>query len=262
MQVVGESGNEHEFRFLQSCIDRLTEAVAERGFNLAIEDDFHDLKSHLASQSAVINPSFDPDEHDLGDAFWLRVTDPLGNTVACHAERIYRAMDFVEEYVESGKLWWQKRSPRPNAEWRDEISYLPIKLSGVVAYAGSMLITKSHRGKGLSLILPYLSRALCLRNYQTNFHTGLVRQSLAGSVVPTDNYGFPRTSPIFRGLLPGLQGDFEQVHLCWLTRDEGLERLRSLPDHPKFPIPIDDFNFGSIARYIHKHQSKVPIATS
>lgn len=247
MQAQGDTSSAQEFRFLQSCIDRLTEAISERGFSLVIEDDFEDLKSHLASQSAVINPSFDPEEHDLGDAFWLRVTDSLGSTVACHAERIYRASDFVTDYVETGRLWWQKHAPRPHVEWRDEITKPPIQLAGTVAYAGSMLIAKPHRGIGLSLILPYLSRALCLRNYHTDFHTGLVRQSLAGSVVPTDNYGFPRTSPIFRGLLPGLQGDFEQVHLCWLTRREGFERLRALPNHPKFPISIRDLHLDSIA---------------
>jgi len=237
--------------FLQSCIDRLTDAVHQRGMNISIEHDFSELKNHLASQSAVINPSFDPDEHELDDAFWLRISDPGNRTIACHAERIYRSPDFIADYLETGRLWWHRKNPRPIAEWRSEISPLPIQLSGVVAYAGSMLIAKPHRGQGLSLILPYLSRALCLRNYQSDFHTGLVRQSLASSTVPIHNYGFPRTSPIFRGLLPGVEGEFEQIHLCWLTRDEGIRRLAELPRHPKFPIPLGSRSTAPSSAALH-----------
>lgn len=232
------------FQFLQGCIDNLTSAVTAMGFNLSVEDDFTDLKSHLHGQSAVINPTFDPDEHDLQDAFWLRVSDPFGKTIACHAERIYRTDDFVTDYIESGRLWWNRSQARPAPEWRGAVEPPPIRISGSVAYAGSMLIAKEHRGVGLSLILPYLSRALCLRNFHTDFHTGIVRQSLAGSVVPTSNYGYPRTTPVFRGLLPGVKGEFESVHLCWLTRDEGVNGFNLLPTHPKFPIPIP-----SIARH-------------
>lgn len=224
--------------FIQHCIDKISERVAELGYNISIEQSFDDLKEHLASQGAVINPSFDPQEHDLDDAFWLRVSDEDGATVACHAERIYTTRDFVGDYLDTGRLWWQRSPAKAPETWRDEIQAPPITLSGTVAYAGSMLISKPHRGRGLSLLLPYLSRALCIRNYGTDFHTGIVRESLAGSVVPTGNYGFPRTTPIFKGTLPGLHGAKEQVHLCWMNQREGIERFSLLPIHPKFPVNL------------------------
>jgi hypothetical protein len=227
--------------FIQLCIDKIFEKVSTLGYNVSVEQSFHDLKEHLADQSAVINPSFDPDEHDLEDAFWLRVSDEDGTTVACHAERIYSTSDFVTDYLISGKLWWQRSAANPAENWREEIKAPPVKLSGTVAYAGSMLISKPHRGRGLSLLLPYLSRALCIRNYGTDFHTGIVRESLAGSAVPTGNYGFPRTTPIFKGTLPGLQGPMEQVHLCWMNQQEGIERFSLLPTHPKFPVGLGAF---------------------
>jgi len=224
--------------FLQLCIEGITEEMFKGGYSISIEHDFERLRDHLSTQGAVINPSFDPAEHDLAQAFWLRVDDQEGQTIACHAERIYSTDDFVSEFLASGRLWWHRTSPIPAETWRGQLAELPICLRGNVAYAGSMLISKPHRGRGLSLFLPYLSRALCLRNYRTSFHTGLVRESLAGSAVPTGNYGFPRTTPIFRGTLPGLIGPYEQVHLCWMDRHEGFARLTSLPEHPKFPIDL------------------------
>ncbi len=243
--MTGEASTNHfadvrSLRFLQLCIEKITEEIFKCGYSISIEHDFEKLREHLSTQGAVINPSFDPAEHNLEQAFWLRVDDQDGQTIACHAERVYATSDFASEFLASGRLWWHRRPPIPAAHWREKLADLPICLRGNVAYAGSMLISKPHRGRGLSLFLPYLSRALCLRNYRTNFHTGLVRESLAGSAVPTGNYGFPRTTPIFRGTLPGLNGPHEQVHLCWMDRHEGISRLQSMPEHPKFPVHLHD----------------------
>lgn len=235
------------FGLAQLTIDAIQEEIRRLGYEATIENNFDDLREHLINEGAVINPSFDPSEHDLADAFWLRIEDENGSTVACHAERVYETDDFVAEYIDAGRLWWHRSAVASPSTWRDQVTAPPVRLCGRVAYAGSMLIAQAHRGRGLSLFLPYLSRALCFRNYGTNFHTGIVRERLAGSSVPTSNYGFPRTTPIFNGTLPGLNGPFERVHLCWMNRSEGLSQFRKLPNHPKFPVSIDSWSESAIA---------------
>jgi hypothetical protein len=232
---------------LQRSVDRMVEKIATLGLSLVVENDFEDLRAHLAAQGAVVNPSFDPQHHDLADGFWLRVVDAVGDTVACHAERIYRTPDFVGEFIETGRLWHPDGVPGPTAAWRGAITRPERLIAGNVAYAGSMLIRTDHRGAGLSLLLPYLSRSLCLRNYATDFHTGIVRQSLAGSRVPTQGYGFPRTTLCFRGVLPGVKGPFEDVHLCWMSREEGFAKLAELPRHPRFPVELEPVRVQAVS---------------
>jgi hypothetical protein len=232
--------NTVNFQLAQLSVERITEKLAELSYNLSIEHCFRNLKKHLADQGAVVNPSFDADEHDLESAFWLRVADDEGRTIACHAERVYETSDFVGEYIKNGRLWWQRSPAIAPESWRDEINPPPIKISGTVAYAGAMLVNKAHRGRGLSVLLPHLSRALCLKNYRTHFHTGIVRQSLANSIIPTANYGFTRTTPIFNGTLPGLVGPREQVHLCWMNTNESFYQLENLSFHPKFPVDLNN----------------------
>jgi hypothetical protein len=224
---------------LQQSIDRLSEEIAARGFNIAVDDDFHGLRRYLRAVGAYDNPSFDPDEHDLSsNAFWLRVEDSRGKIVASHAERIYQCQDFVSEVIESDRVWFDRGVSTPRREWRTEVTHPPVKIGGNVGFAGGMFIQPDHRGAGLSVFLPYFSRSLCMRNYATDWHTGLVRQNIAASPVPTGYYGFPRTTHLFDGTIPRTAGGFKDLHLCWMTREEGFVRLQELPSHPRYPVAL------------------------
>ena len=215
----------------------LTEEIARRGFNIAVDDDLHGLRRYLTSVGAYDNPSFDPREHDLShSAFWLRIEDSHGKIVASHAERIYKCADFVSEIIETDRIWFDRGVQTPKREWRTEVVHPPVKIRGSIGFAGGMFIVPEHRGSGLSVFLPYLSRSLCLRNYVTDWHTGLVRQNIAASPVPIGYYGFPRTTHLFHGTIPRTAGEFKDLHLCWMTREEGFMRLYELPTHPRYPV--------------------------
>jgi hypothetical protein len=229
---------DEEFGLLQHYIDSIMEKIAAENFSLVIETDFSKLFEFLDDVGSPLrNPTFDPDCSDLSrDAFWLRVVDQNGVTVACHAERIFEVDDF-HELVASGKLWH-----RDGMKWGGErvpeleINRIPLDVHGRVTHAGAMWIRPHARKRGLSLYLPYLSRALCLRNYDAAYLSGFVLQGLAGSKVPKMAYGFPHMEPYLRGWFPPTRRHEEVVYLCYQSRVEGVERFRELPEHPQFPI--------------------------
>lgn len=212
---------------LKQISDLLRLRVEDLGLNVSLDEDFAELAGHLRTQGAVVNPSFDPSDHTITEGFWLKVTNADGHVIACHAERIFRTSDFVSDLIESGRLWWGKSEPRNAATWRTPIVAPERQISGVVAYAGSMLIAPSHRGIGLSKVLPLISRAMMLRKYDTDFHTGIVRQGLASSKVPRENYGFPHVDCIFSGVLPGVSGSRENVFLCWMNKNQAISSFDS-----------------------------------
>jgi len=81
-------------------------------------------------------------------------------------------------------------------------------------------VSPVYRKKGLSLFLPFLSRSLCLRNYGTDFHTALVLASMAGSRIPTADYGYPHVEWCLRGWFPPTRRHEEDVHICYMTQAE------------------------------------------
>ena len=228
-----------EFGLLQHYIDAIMEKIAAENFSLVIETDFSGLMQFLEDiGSPLRNPTFDPDWSDLShDAFWLRVIDKNGMTVACHAERLFDVDNF-HDLVASGRLWH-----RHGLKWGGErvpelkVNRIPLDIRGRVAHAGSMWIRPPARKRGLSLYLPYLSRALCLRNYEAAYLCGFVLESLAGSAVPKIAYGFPHMEPYLSGWFPPTRRHEEVVYLCYQSRVEGVERFYELPIHPHFPVP-------------------------
>ena len=222
--------------FLSKFIKASRQAVQKLDLHAEICQDMVELKQHLASKRAIINPSFDADEHTLKSCFWLKIRNQDGEIIACHAERVFETRDFISELIETGRLWWDASKPIPPSNWRNELSAPDRLIHGRVAYAGSMLIDPKYRGIGLSRYLPYLSRAIAIQDLDTDFHTGIVRQSLAASRVPRENYGFSQIDQIFHGLLPGVAGEPEAVFLCWMDRSEALTTLENAAIGTKFPI--------------------------
>lgn len=229
-----------EFGLLQQYIDAIMEKIAGEGLSLVIETDFSKLMEFMESVSYPFrNPTFDPDCSDLSrDAFWLRVVDANGVTVACHAERIFET-DSFHDLVASGKLWH-----RDGIKWGGErvpelaIRQIAVDIHGRVAHAGSMWIRPQMRKRGLSLYLPYLSRALCLRNYDATYLCGFVLQGLAGSKVPKLAYGFPHMEQYLSGWFPPTKRHEDSVFICYQNVPEGVERFNELPDHPAYPVAV------------------------
>src|SRR5271166_5660446 len=84
-----------EFGLLQQSIDAIMHKIAELHLSVVTESNFDELQAFLAANDADRNPTFNPVFSDIErDAFWFRVIDDRGATVACHADRIFRLDDF------------------------------------------------------------------------------------------------------------------------------------------------------------------------
>jgi len=230
--------SDRDFGLLQQSIDAIMAKIASLNLSLVIESDFQKLQDYLEEHSPSINPTFNPAYNDLTkNGFWFRVIDDRGTTVACHADRIFLVNDFCD-LLETGELWFDGGF-RNRSLGRLPIIRPPTRIGGAVSHSGSLWVDPSYRGKGLSLYLPYLSRSLLLRNYETEFHTGVVFRSLAGSQVPTANYGYPHVEICIDGYFPPT-GREEQIYLCYVSQAESLQILRRLPWHPMFPVAFGD----------------------
>jgi hypothetical protein len=230
--------SDRDFGLLQTSIDALMERIAELRLDVSIERDFFALTDFLKSTgSPVINPTFDPNVYPVpSDSFWLRIRDEDGTIVATHAETLFHSPNFLD-LVASRKLWHPAGIPLPEGEVEPEIHQPPILIGGKVAYGGSMWINPSHRKLGLSVYLPYLSRALFMRNYETDFHTGICLNSLGLSNVPRLGYGFTNVEPCLTGWFAP-SGKHATAYLCYMGQRDCIEQFYRLPEHPQFPVRL------------------------
>ncbi|MHA1565103.1 MAG: hypothetical protein ACTSX7_07305 [Alphaproteobacteria bacterium] len=239
-----------EFGVLQESIDSLLENVARRHLKIEVETDFTQLASMTTHKPGSrtkpsYNPTFDPKFNDLrGKGFWFRLTDMDGNVVGCHADRIFNVDDFVP-LMRSGRLWYDggfsavdkdaKRLALPPG--------LSLEVKGVVGYSGVMWLDTKWRGSGVARLIKDLSRALCMRNFETNYHAGLVRRSLMKHHVQDRSYGYPNSKLCVDGYFPPT-GQDEKLYLCYIHRPMILDQLRAamlenegavLPNEPHQP---------------------------
>lgn len=225
---------------IEKSILLIEEKIRSSGYEVCINRDFYALRDYINSVGAYDSPIFDPDEHDLKtNALWLQVKSKDGTTVASHAERAFECRDFVSEFIETDRIWFAKGVDIETHKWRTKIHHPSVVLSGNVSIAGSMFVRKEHRGTGVSLYLPYLSRSIFMRDHKTDWNTGLVRENILNSRIPTEYYGYPRTALVFSGTLPRTNSAFTDIHLCWISRQESIERLRQLANHPRYPIAVE-----------------------
>lgn len=222
---------DEEFGLLQASVDAMMDRLGQLRLGLVVERDFDKLVRFLRAMSAKVNPTYDPATSDLSrDSFWLRVVDENGDTVASHAQRVFTTPDFLD-LVENGTVWYAK------GFHFDHVERPPVHIGGTVAHAGALWVAPVFRKQGLSMFLPFLSRALCLRNYDCDYITAIVLKRLAESVLPTMAYGYPHCLPCARGWFPP-EARVEDIYLCWMSQGEMVERFRRLPEHPQYPLQI------------------------
>lgn len=230
---------DEEFGLLQTSIDAMLERLAQLNLSIVVERDFNDLVRFLRSKNApLINPTYDPEFNDLSrNAFWMRVIDESGETVASHAQRMFETEDFCE-LVQSGRLWYDHGMTLGPGQEPIRITRPPELIRGIVAHAGALWVEPRRRKIGLSMYLPFLSRVLSLRNYNTDYYTCIVDNSMARSIVPTLGYGYPHMQRFFDGWTPPANRNLKDVHICWMSQAETIEQFRRLPKHPLFPLQL------------------------
>lgn len=227
-----------EFGLVQHCIDALTEKLAALHLSIVIEQDFRALVDFLrASNAHNLNPTFDPAHNDLSSkAFWLRVIDEKGETVASQAQRIFETEDFCD-LVQTGMLWYPNGLTLKDGQAPLRIHRPSMMVGGTVAHAGGLWVNPRFRKMGVSLYLPYLARALVLRNYEPDFITCIVLASMGKTALPMSAYGYRHVEPCASGWIPPVNRN-DAIDLCYLTQAEAIEQIRELPQHPHYPVPL------------------------
>lgn len=230
--------DDKEFGLLQLSIDCIMQKIAELGLNLVIERDFYKLNAFLTENDSFINPTYDPRVSKMGPLdYWLHLKDPRGNSVASMGERMFETDDFTR-LVATGELWWHNGIKAQIGKERFSIVLPRHKITGRVSHSGSVWIAPAWRQMGLSLYIPYLSRSLCLRNYNIDFNTGFVRSNLVRTPVPQEAYGYPHVELCYDGYFPPAGGR-EQLYLCYISQSECVQKVRDLPANRRYPVDLD-----------------------
>ena len=92
-------------------------------------------------------------------------------------------------------------------------------ISGRVGHEGGLWIHPEFRKQGLSVILPHLNRAFCLREWDVDWQTGIVHRGIAERGLARYAYGFPHLVQCSTGYLP-VTGKVDPLYLVYLSKAE------------------------------------------
>ncbi|HKF72622.1 MAG TPA: hypothetical protein VKB68_12785 [Stellaceae bacterium] len=204
-------------------------AARDQGVKLRLRADFDGLVElnhrHRASWTPM-SPIFDPGQSNLriDSAFWLEAYDANGDAVATHAARLFDwPRTTVVDEIRSLRVFYDDPAPHIAAGESVELdgaAVAHIKRRNV--YGGALWVRPDYRLRGLTTILPRISRAYAFTRWATDFHWSFVEPK-------THTFGVPHASgpfhveenmPItlrlaFRGLFPS--------YLMWMSSEEMLE---------------------------------------
>jgi hypothetical protein len=226
-----------EADYVQDFVDFSLAWFERYGYTLVIDVDmarWTELMAQAMTEPAV-NPTFNPRFNALSshNSFWLDIRAG-SHTVATSAARHFITEDYFE-LMQSMKLWRDHPPPtRSGALTMTRPPEMPV-ICGSVGHEGGLWVHPTHRKRGLSVILPHLTRALCLRQWNVDWQTGVARRAIGECGIVKWGYGMPHVEPCFEGYFPLTQSN-ERLFIAYMSRGElvaGLEPntvARLLPD--------------------------------
>lgn len=153
------------------------------------------------------------------DTFAILGRDASGDVVTANAGRFYdwTATSIAEELRSLRLFYAEPDSMRQPGE----TFYLPSDdascIRGRVAYVGAAWVRPSHRGLGLSAILPRLAKGYALTRWQPEWITSLMSASNFGRGL-NSKFGYPHADTSGRWT-NSLQGNLG-CSILWMSRDE------------------------------------------
>jgi hypothetical protein len=197
----------------------------DRNYTLTVDADMEGWARVMrtAPSIAVVNPTFDPEFSPLSpnNSFWLNVRAG-SQTVATSAARLFVTEDYLE-LKRSVKLWYD---PPRSSDARLVItvpSDTPA-ICGKVGHEGGLWVHPGHRNLGLSVILPHLTRALSLRQWNVDWQTGAAMRGIGESGLPKRAYGMPHVVACFEGFFVVTQRP-DRLYLAYMSQKELLAGL-------------------------------------
>jgi hypothetical protein len=227
---------------VQSLVDFSLAWLEDRNYSLVVDVDMGRWSSVAiaALGSDAINPTFNPRINALTakNCFWLDIRAG-SSTIAAMAARLFVTEDYME-LKRSMRLW--RDSPPPG-----ELAIMQCRdvqlIRGRVGHEGGLWIHPDHRKRGLSTILPHLMRALCLRQWNIDWQTGVTRGAIGDCGIAVWAYGMKHVDVCFEGYFP-ITKSYDRLSIAYMSRDEIVTGLDIdavaglLPNHHAKPIHL------------------------
>lgn len=206
-------------------------AADDLGILLTIEQDFDALLAFNQTQRESwypLTPMYDPRLNRLTpeNSFWISGRDRQGDIVATQCARFYdwRGTDFKAEFESLRLAYGDPEAARLPAEVATCAAPSAGRVTGPVVFSGAGWYRPDYRGKGLSGLLPRISRALALTRWDTDFTYSFVEPKLVEKGIAA-RYGYTHIEPGIEWL-NSFRGSCAFC-LLWMPRDELLEDLQA-----------------------------------
>ena len=174
-------------KICQDYIDTVLERVEETGYLIQPSVDMDEWLDWMSSRPVrAISPLLDPTKSDPDNTFWLKLIFD-GDVVGCIVFRHYAApRNYFDELNDLGGE-----------------TIVSMNLGDSVSYTGGLYVMPEHRGTKVgpwtwANHLPRLARAICLRNFDPNWHCGLVVRGDAARGL-AHRYGYEFTTLAIQG---------------------------------------------------------------
>ena len=221
-----------ELGVIQDYIDMVVHYLGEIGLEIGVDDDMRNWKALLQSAPATtgVAKTHDPDFNDLKpeNAFWLYFQDESGRQVACQADRLALAEDFIQDYVGTYRLFGDRRPTIHCARLHME-NDLPV-LRGRVNFGGGGWVHPDWRGYNLGGLVSRLGRAFSLRHFLFDYYvTFMVSGRRYGKVC-----GFQNCRRLMSGFYPGRNSGATEINVdaLWCDKNEAIAQMASDIEHP------------------------------
>lgn len=236
--LAGQMPIAHGPRNMLARFVRQVERVGtERGVRFAIETDFaafNEAAPEIRRTGGRITPNFNPAYgYDGSNGWWVSARNAAGELVATVAGRVYEWPDTnLAAELESFRFLYgdaveKFRKPMERCEVSAAFAR---KITGRVCYGGGGWVRPDMRGKGLSAILPRLSKAYAVGRHDFDWSVAIVEPVLVRKGV-AKRYGFNHIE--FGVHFSGTPfGDYD-LAMCWMDRDEFVDDLAEVELHPE-----------------------------
>ncbi|MEK9970905.1 MAG: hypothetical protein VW600_17345 [Ferrovibrio sp.] len=209
-------------------------AARDRGVTLSLNADFDYLRRvNKANKDSwdSLAPSFNNELNDIDaeNGFCIIGRNADGDVVSTQAARIYDLTgSSLADSVKSFRFFYA--DPAKMCEPGETCSFTSpsaAKLSGRIVFSGSTWIHPDYRKRGLPAILPRISRALALTQWDTNYTISFVKFILVEKGV-AKAYGYSNIEPALEWRAPDGRMRYQGA-LIWMDRQELLADMSRFP---------------------------------
>jgi hypothetical protein len=165
-----------------ACAD---EMAADLDLTLRLSTNFPRLVALNAENRdswPALSPIFNPANAHLGpdNAFFIEAVDELGDTVMTSAGRLYDHGDHsIAEDLRALRVFYDDPAPHIAAGARIEVTAPSAEyICGRVMFSGAVWVRPDHRRNGLTKIVPRLTRAVALTQWNPPVFWGTIEHNL------------------------------------------------------------------------------------